>query len=93
MYIQPVNIWNNGVIKTAERISLKSVYDDLATAANFFYELKNADNQTVASGNLIMNGTDYENWGSEGDINAEAYQWAAGKLNLTILDPQPVPEP
>jgi len=34
---------------------------------------------------LSINGADYEQWDAEVDANAWIYNWAASKLNLTII--------
>jgi len=99
--IQPVNIWVNGSVKVAEQFTLRSINDDLETSATFYYELKEGDVTTqdsegndvttqgavIAVGNLGMDGQDYQDWGNQSgtDINTWAYNWAAGKLNLTII--------
>ena len=99
--IQPVNIWVNGMVKVAEQFTLRSINDDLETSATFYYELKEGDVTTqdsegndvttqgavIAVGNLGMDGQDYQDWGNQSgtDINTWAYNWAAGKLNLTII--------
>ena len=99
--IQPVSVWKDGQVKTAEQFSLRSIGDDLETSAQFYYELKEADVTTqdsegndvvtsgsvVAVGNLGMSGQDYIDWGSQSgvDINAWAYDWAASQLSLTIV--------
>ncbi len=99
--IQPVSVWKDGQVKTAEQFSLRSIGDDLESSAQFYYELKEADVTTqdsegndvvtsgsvVAVGNLGMSGQDYTDWGSQSgvDINAWAYDWAASQLSLTIV--------
>jgi len=99
--IQPVSVWKDGQVKTAEQFSLRSIGDDLESSAQFYYELKEADVTTqdsegndvvtsgsvVAVGNLGMSGQDYNDWGSQSgvDINAWAYDWAASQLSLTIV--------
>lgn len=99
--IQPVSVWNNGQVKTAEQLSLRSIGDDLETSAQFYYELKEADVTTqdaegndvvtpgsvVSVGNLGMSGQDYSDWGAQSgvDINDWAYSWAADKLNIVII--------
>jgi len=99
--IQPVNIWVNGSVNVAEQFTLRSINDDLETSATFYYELKEGDVTTqdsegndvttqgavIAVGNLGMDGQDYQDWGNQSgtDINTWAYNWAAGKLNLTII--------
>jgi hypothetical protein len=64
------------------------VNDDLSSSATFSYQLLNVTvngSQSLANGNLTISGTDYENWGNSGDINNEAYVWAAQQLNLTLI--------
>lgn len=99
--IQPVSVWKDGQVKTAEQFSLRSIGDDLASSAQFYYELKEADvitqdaegndvvssGATVAVGNLSMAGQDYTDWGTQSgvDINSWAYQWAADQLNVVLV--------
>lgn len=99
--IQPVSVWKDGQVKTAEQFVLRSIGDDLATSAQFYYELKEADVTTqdaegndvvssgavVAVGNLGMSGQDYSDWGAQSgvDINTWAYQWAADQLNVVLV--------
>ena len=90
--IQPVSIWSNGQSKSASELDARIIYDDLATSATFYYELKEAivhDENGVASGgavlsvgNVSMDSEDYQNWDNS---NEAAYQYIAGKLNLTIV--------
>jgi len=88
MTITPVNIWYNGLVKTAEQFRVRVVSDDLETQASFYYELLEADESsppyTVVSGNLYMGGTEYTDWKADENTNLYAYTWAAGKLNLTL---------
>lgn len=99
--IQAVTVWKDGVETTATQFSLISIGDNLSTSANFYYQLleevsttQDADGNdvtsggsVVADGNLTMDGQDYQDWGSQSgtDINEWAYDWAAGKLNLTLV--------
>ena len=88
--IQPVNVWQNGQVKSATKFDLNIVYDNLESSATFYYQLLevlvdaegNESTQSVAVGNLSMNGKEYEDW--DGSINA-AYIWGANQLNLTII--------
>lgn len=41
--------------------------------------------QVILSGELFINSADYELWDAEIDANAWIYNWAASKLNLTII--------
>jgi len=88
--IQPVQVWKNGQEKSANKFSLILINDDLATNANFYYQLiassvdgeGNESSEMVADGNCGMNGEDYQNWD---DSNDGAYNYVAGKLNLVII--------
>ena len=90
--IQPVSIWNNGQSKQASELDARIIYDDLATSATFYYELKEAivhDENGVASGGLVlsvgnvaMDGQDYIDWDNSND---QAYVYIASKLNLVII--------
>lgn len=87
--IQSVQVWKNGQEKSANKFSLILINDDLATNANFYYQLiassvdgENESSEMVADGNCSMSGEDYQNWD---DSNDGAYTYVAGKLNLTIV--------
>jgi hypothetical protein len=41
--------------------------------------------ETLAQGNLVMTGDEYDDWNIEEDINGAAYEWAAGKLGLKLV--------
>jgi hypothetical protein len=82
--IQPVTIWFNGQLETATQLDVVSVYDNLATTADFRYTLYTADKLGLASDRLTISGEDYLIWGSTVDVNESAYLWVASKLNLTI---------
>lgn len=83
--ISPVTIWKDGVSKTATQFNLRSIGDDLATAALFYYELRDEFGAVLTTGNITMDGQEYADWNSNPDANAEAYRWAASNLNLTII--------
>lgn len=82
--IQPVTIWFNGKLETATQLDVVSVYDDLATKADFRYTLYTADKLGLASDRLTISGEEYLIWGATVDVNLSAYQWVAAQLNLTI---------
>lgn len=42
-------------------------------------------NEVLVENQLEISGQDYQNWGSTGDANTEAYVWAANQLNLTLV--------
>ena len=86
--IQSIPIWKNGEIKQANTLQLIIINDNLSTAATFYYQILSIENEVsegLAEGNLIIEGDDYQNWGSTGDTNAEAYTFCANKLGLIIL--------
>ena len=83
--IQSVNVWNNGVVKSATKFNMNIVFDDLDTSATFYYELLSEGNEVltqVAQGNLSLNGQQYKDW--DGSVDA-AYIWGASQLSLTII--------
>jgi hypothetical protein len=84
--IQPVNIWNNGQSKQASELDARIIFDDLATSAQFYYELKEVvegvSGATLSNGNVSMDGQDYLDWDNS---NQAAYVYVASKLNLTII--------
>ena len=89
--IQNVSVWFNGEEKQANILTASIIADDMATSATFYYQLMesslDAENnlvvgQGLASGNVTMAGQDYQDWD---DSNNAAYDFIAGKLNLTIV--------
>ena len=87
--IQNVQVWKNGLEKQANTLSAVLINDDLATNANFYYQLlsknmvdENEIVENLVDGNVSMGGEDYQNWD---DSNDGAYQYIANKLNLTII--------
>ena len=88
--IQQVQVWKNGEEKLANALNAILINDDLATSANFYYQLLasstdedgNVSNEMLADGNVGMSGEDYQNWD---DSNDGAYNYVAGKLNLVII--------
>jgi len=87
--IQQVQVWKNGEEKQANKFSLILINDDLATNANFYYQLissvvdgENESSEMVADGNCSMSGQDYQDWD---DSNDGAYNYVAGKLNITLI--------
>jgi hypothetical protein len=65
----------------------------LIDSATFQYQLieeinispEEQSSQTLIFGQLSINGEDYALWDAEVDANAWIYNWAAQKLNLTLL--------
>lgn len=78
--IQPVSIWVNGETKQANILEASAVKVELGSWAKFQYSLIVEGEGIVTSGNLTMEGAEYQNW----DQDSFAWDWIAGKLNLTI---------
>lgn len=87
--IQPVAIWVNGLLVNANYLNLISTSDNLTTSATFFFVLyaneMDMQGNALTNGTLTMDGFDYEAYSTSPDSNSYAYNWAAGKLNLTLL--------
>jgi hypothetical protein len=91
--IQPISTWYQGAEHEANVFTLYSTGDNLLDSATFKYQLielivispEKQTSQTLLSGELSINGADYEQWDAEVDANAWIYNWAASKLNLTII--------
>ena len=83
--IKALDIWSDGNTLTAVCLKLYISYDDLETMAALHYSLCDADGQTIYEGQVLINGTDYLNWGASSDSNSEAYTIAAAQLNLTLI--------
>ena len=82
--ILPLDIWSNGITKTAVCLKLYISYDDLETFAALQYSLCDADGVAIYEGQLQITGDDYLNWGASSDSNEEAYTIAATQLNITL---------
>ena len=96
--ITQVPIWYQGEQHNANVFTLYSIADNLLDAATFRYQLieeiidgviviipERSSSKTLLTGELSINGADYELWDAEIDANAWIYNWAASKLNLTII--------
>ena len=91
--IQPISTWYQGSEHQANVFSLYSTGDNLIDSATFQYQLieeiiispEDISSQTLLMGELSINGADYQTWDAEVDANQWIYNWAASKLNLTII--------
>ena len=86
--ITPVPVWYQGEQHNANVFTLYSTFDNLIDSAQFKYELieeNNTNSEILLTGQLYINSADYELWDAEIDANAWIYNWAASKLNLTII--------
>ena len=90
--ITPVQIWKNGEQFEASILNAQISFDNLETACSFFYTLQSGGEgteampiivgQTLASGEIVLNGDAYLEWDGSNDY---AYNFIANKLNLTIV--------
>lgn len=83
--IQPVSIWFNGEVKQATILEASAIKLELGSWAKFQYNLIVEGLGAVTSGNLVIEGADYQNW----DQDTFAWDWIAGKLGLTITGDYP----
>jgi hypothetical protein len=81
--IQPVIFPLN--IGTAIYLNLVGQSDNLIDNATFYYALLNDIENRITDGSLLMDGFDYEAYSTSPDSNAYAYDWAASKLNVTLV--------
>jgi hypothetical protein len=58
--------------------------DNFSTSVYIYYQLLSQDNQILQSGNLDLNGFDYEAYNTSPDGNEYIYQWTATKLGVTL---------
>jgi hypothetical protein len=91
--IKSVTIWKNGESQEANLLNAYIINDDLLTSCSFYYQLLSSGKgtqtmplvigQTLAEGNINMNGQDYLDWDNS---NEAAYVYIAEKLNLTLIE-------
>lgn len=92
--IEPVSIWDNGVVQEAKILNAYAINVTLSTSATFYYQLfsENVDltvGLQVAQGNLTMTGEAYAQW----EVDSYAWDWVAQQLNLTITGDYVPPVP
>ena len=90
--IEPITIWKNGQIQEANVLNAYIINDNLATSCSFYYQLCCSGEpteetplvigQTLADGNVTMDGENYLLWNGD---NNDAYSYIAAELNLTLL--------
>ena len=90
--IEPITIWKNGESQEANLLNAYIINDNLATACSFYYQLCSSGEgteamplligQTLAEGNVSMDGENYLNWDGNNDF---VFTYIAEKLNLTLI--------
>ena len=84
--IQAIPMWDNGVSKEGKILSTYAINVSLDHSATFWYGIfaeteDGGQGELLAQGNLSMTTEEYELW----ENDEYAWDWVAGKLNLTIL--------
>jgi hypothetical protein len=82
--IQPFTLWVNGEEVTATLFNLIIINDNLLNSATFYWQLLDSAEVKLQDGNLTMGEPQYDQWGTQSDVNQWAYEWAATQLNITL---------
>jgi hypothetical protein len=90
--IETIQIWKNGQSQEANLLNAYIINDNLATSCSFYYQLCSSGEpteetplvigQTLADGNVTMDGENYLLWNGD---NNDAYSYIAAELNLTLI--------
>lgn len=90
--IEAVQIWKNGESQEANLLNAIIINDNLQTSCSFYYQLCSSGEgteamplvigQTLAEGNVTMDGENYLAWDGSNDY---AYAYIAKQLNLTLI--------
>ena len=90
--IEPVTIWKNGESQEANLLNAYIINDNLQSSCSFYYQLCSSGEgteamplvigQTLADGNVTMDGENYLAWDGDNDY---AFTYIAEKLNLTLI--------
>ena len=59
--------------------------DNYSTSVLVYYQLLTEAQLQLQSGNLTMDGADYEGYNSSTNGNEYVYTWAASKLGVTLI--------
>ena len=80
--IQPVVFPLN--LGTATQINCTG-QDNFSTSVTIYYQLLSESNQQLQTGNLTLEGFDYEAYNTSPDGNEYIYQWTATELGVTLI--------
>lgn len=80
--IESIPIWIKGHVKEATLLKAHVTNLQLNKSADFWYGLLDENQHILASGNLKLEGEEYQEW----DADTFAWEWIAGQLNLTIIE-------
>ena len=79
--INLIPIWDKGEINYAIKLNAYAVGGILGVSAQFYYALLSENNETLAQGNIVMDGEDYQTWNNDEIV----WEFIATKLNLVII--------
>lgn len=68
-----------------EIVDGETVHHDAVPEVTIEVKVVDTPSQVLAEGNLGIDGADYQTWDADPSANAWAYNYAAGKLNLTLV--------
>jgi hypothetical protein len=89
--IEPISIWDNGIVQEATVLNTYANYVQLNQSATFLWVLFSTVDGQIANqlsqGNLSMTGEAYEQW----QLDEYAWDYVAAQLNLTITGDYYVP--
>jgi hypothetical protein len=90
--IEAVTIWKNGESQEANLLNAYIINDNLQSSCSFYYQLCSMGEgselfitsigQTLADGNVTMDGEKYLAWDGSNDY---AFSYIASELNLTLI--------
>ena len=91
--IEPISIWDNGIVQEATVLNTYANYVQLNQSATFLWVLFSTVDGQIANqlsqGNLSMTGEAYEQW----QLDEYAWGYVAAQLNLTITGDYVPPVP
>jgi len=59
--------------------------DNFSTSVTIYYQLLTETNATLQSGNLSLDGNDYESFNTSLDGNEFIYNWTAQQIGVTLI--------
>jgi len=59
--------------------------DNFSTSVTIYYLLLTETNATLQSGNLSLDGNDYESFNTSPDGNEFIYNWTAQQIGVTLI--------
>lgn len=68
-----------------EIVDGETVHHDAVPEVTIEVKVVDTPSQVLVEGNLGIDGADYQTWDADPSANAWAYNYAAGKLNLTLV--------